>query len=426
MDLGAGPVRTFFKVTLPAILPAVMAAALLVFALSIDDYVVTSFVAGVGATTLPLQIYSMVKSGVSPGDQRRLDHAAPRHRPAARSGRSCSSRGARRGRPPLPAVVGLAVLGAPFLMAGGPAPARRPRAEPLHLVELHRPRDARAVRGAPRREGQRGPLRLERGAARQAAGRQRRATTSICPSDYSVRGAACAGPAAAARPLGAAPPRATSTRRSSTAPTTPATPTRCPYFWGTSGIAYHRRRVAEPPDSWGALWDPRYAGRILMLDDAREVFGAALKWRGHSLNTRDPRLLEAARDDLLPAEAAGAGLQLLELRGRPALRATSGSRRRGTARSPRRWRRTRTSPTWCPEGGLDALHRQPGDPAGRPQPRARARLHRLHARGRDRRRDLPHHEVLEPEPGGVAAAARRGPQQPGDLPAARRCSTGSS
>ena len=43
-----------------------LAAALLVFALSIDDYVVTSFVAGVGSTTLPLQIYSMVKSGVSP------------------------------------------------------------------------------------------------------------------------------------------------------------------------------------------------------------------------------------------------------------------------------------------------------------------------------------------------------------------------
>jgi len=66
MDLGAGPLRTFLLVTLPMIAPAVMAAALLAFALSIDDYVVTSFVAGVGSTTLPLQIYSMVKSGVSP------------------------------------------------------------------------------------------------------------------------------------------------------------------------------------------------------------------------------------------------------------------------------------------------------------------------------------------------------------------------
>ena len=43
-----------------------LAAALLVFSLSIDDYVITSFVAGVGSTTLPIQIYSMVKSGVSP------------------------------------------------------------------------------------------------------------------------------------------------------------------------------------------------------------------------------------------------------------------------------------------------------------------------------------------------------------------------
>jgi len=66
MDLGAGPVGTFFRVTLPLILPGIVAGALLVFTLSIDDYVVTSFVAGVGATTLPLQIYSMIKVGVTP------------------------------------------------------------------------------------------------------------------------------------------------------------------------------------------------------------------------------------------------------------------------------------------------------------------------------------------------------------------------
>jgi len=44
----------------------VLAGALLVFTLSIDDYIITSFVAGPGATTLPLQIYSMVKTGVTP------------------------------------------------------------------------------------------------------------------------------------------------------------------------------------------------------------------------------------------------------------------------------------------------------------------------------------------------------------------------
>ena len=66
MDLGAGPIETFFRVTFPLILPGVVAGALLVFTISIDDYVITSFVAGVGATTLPIQIYSMIKVGVTP------------------------------------------------------------------------------------------------------------------------------------------------------------------------------------------------------------------------------------------------------------------------------------------------------------------------------------------------------------------------
>jgi spermidine/putrescine transport system permease protein len=65
-DLGAGPFDTFRRVTLPLLLPGVVASALLVFTLSIDDYVITSFVAGVGATTLPLHIYSMLKVGVTP------------------------------------------------------------------------------------------------------------------------------------------------------------------------------------------------------------------------------------------------------------------------------------------------------------------------------------------------------------------------
>lgn len=66
MDLGAGPIQTFFRVTLPLLLPGIVSGALLVFTISIDDYVITSFVAGVGSTTLPLQIYSMVKVGVTP------------------------------------------------------------------------------------------------------------------------------------------------------------------------------------------------------------------------------------------------------------------------------------------------------------------------------------------------------------------------
>ena len=65
-DLGANPVETFLRVTLPLILPGVMAGALLAFTLSFDDFVITFFVSGVGSGTLPLKIYSMIKFGVSP------------------------------------------------------------------------------------------------------------------------------------------------------------------------------------------------------------------------------------------------------------------------------------------------------------------------------------------------------------------------
>jgi spermidine/putrescine transport system permease protein len=66
MDLGADEWTTFFKVTIPQLLPGIIASALLAFTLSFDDFVITFFVAGVGSTTLPLKIYSMVRLGVSP------------------------------------------------------------------------------------------------------------------------------------------------------------------------------------------------------------------------------------------------------------------------------------------------------------------------------------------------------------------------
>ena len=65
-DLGATPVETFLRVTLPLILPGVMAGALLAFTLSFDDFVITFFVSGVGSSTLPLKIWSMIKFGPSP------------------------------------------------------------------------------------------------------------------------------------------------------------------------------------------------------------------------------------------------------------------------------------------------------------------------------------------------------------------------
>jgi putrescine transport system permease protein len=66
MDLGSGPVRAFVDTTLPIIAPALVSGWLLSFTLSLDDLVISSFVSGPGASTLPMVIYSKVKLGVSP------------------------------------------------------------------------------------------------------------------------------------------------------------------------------------------------------------------------------------------------------------------------------------------------------------------------------------------------------------------------
>jgi spermidine/putrescine-binding protein len=68
-----------------------------------------------------------------------------------------------------------------------------------------------------------------------------------------------------------------------------------PYIWGATGIGYRKDKVQGPVDSWKVLWDARYKDRILMLDDMRENFSAALKTRGRSANSTDPAELAEAK-----------------------------------------------------------------------------------------------------------------------------------
>ncbi|HXT19215.1 MAG TPA: spermidine/putrescine ABC transporter substrate-binding protein [Thermoanaerobaculia bacterium] len=70
-----------------------------------------------------------------------------------------------------------------------------------------------------------------------------------------------------------------------------------PYLWGTTGLGYDQKKLG-PIDSWQALFEPRFKGRILMLDDEREVFGVALRLLGRSINERDPAMLARAAEML--------------------------------------------------------------------------------------------------------------------------------
>ncbi len=66
LDLGATPLKVFFVITLPLIVPAILAAWLLAFTLSLDDVVIASFLSGPGYTTLPVEVFSRVRLGLKP------------------------------------------------------------------------------------------------------------------------------------------------------------------------------------------------------------------------------------------------------------------------------------------------------------------------------------------------------------------------
>lgn len=72
-----------------------------------------------------------------------------------------------------------------------------------------------------------------------------------------------------------------------------------PYMWGTVGIIYNKTMVDEPVDSWDILWDEKYAKQIFMLDSSRDSIGITLKKLGYSVNSRDEKELEEAKNALI-------------------------------------------------------------------------------------------------------------------------------
>ena len=245
--------------------------------------------AGTGATTLPLQIYSMVRSGISPeinaastmllAATALILYAAWRVEQGGRA-RSAAA----------PAVLGLAVLAAPFVLVGPPAPEDRV----LNVFIWSGYLPPETVKAFEAREKVRVNVdlydSLEALLAKLQAGNA--GYDVVCPSNYAVEILLHQN---LLEPLD----RSALPHLSNVDPVwldrefDPGNRHTVPYFAGTCGIGYRRSRVGEV-DSWRALWDPRWKGRILMLDDARETLGAALRILGRSVNTSDEPTLRRA------------------------------------------------------------------------------------------------------------------------------------
>ena len=180
MDLGATPLKAFWLVMVPYLLPAIISGALMAFTLSMDELIVTYFTASAGTRTLPLEIFGRVKKGLDPSLNAistvfilatvlvvlATESAAPPKRlssPAA--GRESMKRPVLRS---LAALAAAAVLGEPRCRRG---------AQPLRLVGIRPAGGDRRLHQGDRHQGQLRDLRLQRGDALEAARRRRRSTT---------------------------------------------------------------------------------------------------------------------------------------------------------------------------------------------------------------------------------------------------------
>ncbi len=298
LDLGANEWTTFFRVTLPIAAPAILSAALLVFTTSFDDYLITSFVAGVRSTTLPLEIYSRLKRGITPEINAISTIILVTTIPLVLVAQWLE-RGSMKLR------TALASAGAIFLLMVTPVVARTwPAGGQLPQLNIYTWSSyisPRVIHGFERAYHCR--VNYDLYDSNEALLTKLQAGNVdydlVVPSDYMVEILVRQG--LLARLVKSRLPNAWANTdpRFLGLPFDPQNDYSVPYAWGTTGLAYRADLVKEKIDSWNALFDPRFAGHILLLDDTREVFGMALKYLGYSLNSTDPDQVRQARDLLL-------------------------------------------------------------------------------------------------------------------------------
>jgi spermidine/putrescine transport system substrate-binding protein/spermidine/putrescine transport system permease protein len=298
LDLGANEWTTFFHVTLPIAAPAILSGALLVFTTSFDDYLITSFVAGVRSTTLPLEIYSRLKRGITPEINAISCVILAATIPLVYISQRLE-RGAMKTRT---AMIGASVI---FLLIMAPlAPRLWPVGETLPQLNIYIWSTYISPRIVRRFESEyHCKVNYDLFDSNEALLAKLQAGNStydlVTPSDYMVQILIQQGLLAKLKKESMPNVWAYSDPKFLRLPFDPHNDYSVPYAWGTTGLAYRADLVETPVKGWGALFDPRNAGHILLLDDEREVFGMALKYLGYSLNSTDPNQLRQARDLLL-------------------------------------------------------------------------------------------------------------------------------
>ena len=318
MDLGCTPVQAFFKVTLPEIMPGIVAGGIMAFTMSLDDFVISYFVTGPGFITLPVEIYSYVKKPIQPKIyamftllfglifvlmltmnllQIRADKRKTENRARVESRQMKLFR----------RVV--AVAAAVCLIFGACWMIFSTRQETITLnvynwgqyiadgsddsLDIIAAFEARyphiKVNYSTYDSNEMMYSKLANGGI---------TVDVIIPSDYMIARMISEGMLLELNFDNIPNYQYVDDNFKNTA-YDPENKYSVPYTWGTVGILYNTKYV-DPEDvtGWELLWNEKYAGKILMFDNSRDAFGIAQFLLGYDINTTDRAELQACADKL--------------------------------------------------------------------------------------------------------------------------------
>ena len=315
LDLGASPVKAFFKVVFPDIVPGVLSGFMLAFTMSLDDFVITHFTKGPGIDTLSTKIYTEVRKGIKPEvyalstimfvtvlvllilvnySPKEEEETAVRKkvRKPSRIKRIMIQR-------VIPVAICIIFIGGGFYYAKESNVLNDEKLVVYNWGEYIDPEvltifEEETGIHVVYEEFETNEIlypKVSSGAI---------AYDVICPSDYMIQ-RMIENDLLAEIDFDNIPniKNIGSQYMEQSKQFDPENKYSVPYCWGTVGILYNKTMVDEPVDSWSILWNPKYKDSILMQDSVRDAFGATLKYLGYSLNSTDLDELTEAKNLLI-------------------------------------------------------------------------------------------------------------------------------
>ena len=312
-DLGCTWMQAFWKVIIPEIKPGIVSGALTAFTMSIDDFIISYFTAGTSASTLAMTIYGMTKKRVSPEinaistllfvtvilllaiiniRENHVQHHAHQHHHEGAAANAPAPR--RRGNgvwKKVTAGVLACVLVAVLIFTGSAARSDRV----VNVCSWGEYIDEDLITEFEEKTGIRVNYQTaESNEALYSLIKMGGADFDvIVPSDYMI-GRLIEEDMLAELDYSAIPNYDLIDEQYKSLSFDPENKYTVPYTWGTVGIIYNTKMVDEPITSWGAMFDEKYAGQVLMINNSRDALMAALCYLGYDINTTDEAQLDEA------------------------------------------------------------------------------------------------------------------------------------